>query len=310
MTVRSQTDGFVLVNALILVAAMAAAAILLLSRAEGGQTRLVAMQQAEMLIGGLDTYEALARAVLDRDLLAGGLDGPGDIWAEPITDAPLAHGSVSGQITDQQALFNINWLADPEDTFALESGRRLFQRIGLSPQKADAIIAYVSPVGPGNRATYAALRPPVSPLGGSLLMLDQLAALPELQPRDFALLRQHTTALPGRSPVNVNTADAGLLSAVLPQLSAARIDAALMRRRSERFPSTEAFFRDLGLLVDPQVPGAVDISRFSVGSNWFRADIVARLDDREARRQVLLRREGTVRGTQVEWRVSRFEPVP
>ena len=60
--------GFVLVNALIIVAALSVVSVWLLSRAETGRARAAAAQQAVQLELYLDAYEHLAITVLDRDL--------------------------------------------------------------------------------------------------------------------------------------------------------------------------------------------------------------------------------------------------
>lgn len=302
----NRSAGFVLVNALIIVAAMAAAATLLLSRAEGGRMRLVATQEADVLTHALDAFETLGRVLLDRDLRNGDVDGLNDTWAQTTIDVPLARGRVSGAITDQQALFNLNWLADSSDTLALEGWQVLLRRIGIAPQKGDAIVRFLSPQGPSNRAAFRGLDPPISPLGGGILFIDQLASLIELQPEDLNLLRRHTTALPTNSRVNVNSAGLNVLVAMLPQLSIARLDGVVQRRQKEPYPSLDAFFEELGLSTDPANPDAVDPTRYAIGSNWFGADIIATLDTRSASRRVLFRREAAPVGTQIEWRVSQF----
>ena len=298
--------GFVLVNALVLVAAMAAAAVVLLSRAESGRLRLAAMQEADALDHALDAFEALGRALLDRDLGQGALDTWDEVWTRTTHDVPLALGRVSGRIIDQQGLFNINWLTDPENARAREGLRRLLRQIGVAPQKGDAIAAFVSPQGPGNRAAYRGLEPPVAPLGGSILMLDQLAMLPEVSPDDIELMRPHFTVLPGNSAINVNTAGVALLSALLPEVPAPVLNSVLQRRVQAPFPSVEVFLAEVGLSSDPEDPEAVDPGFFSVGSNWFGAEITAVLEPRSASRRLLYRRESLSDGTQVEWRVSRF----
>lgn len=305
-TPSRRSAGFVLVNALIIVAALAAAATLLLSRAEGGRVRLVATQEADALTHALDAFEAYGRVILNRDLRKGDVDSLNDAWAQATIDVPLARGRVSGAITDQQALFNLNWLTDPDDTLAHEGWYVLLHRIGIAPQKGDAIVDFLSPQRPSNSTRFSRLDPPISPLGGGILLIDQLASLTELQPEDLNLLRRHTTALPTNSRVNVNSASIGVLAAMLPQLSIARLDGVVQRRRKDPYTSLDIFFEELGLSTAPENPDAVNPLRYAVGSNWFGADIIATLDTRSAKRRVLFRREDAPVGTQIEWRVTQF----
>ena len=307
------TRGFVLVNALVLVAAMAAAAALLLSRAESGRMRLAAAQEADALTAALDAYQALGQAVLTRDQRSGNTDTLQEAWADPGTDASLDPFGVrlSGQITDAQARYNINWLSVPEDPVARPAFDRLLARLGVSRQAGDVLAAFVSAQGPENRGAYAATTPPTAPLGGPVLMLDQLATIPDLRPEDLSLLRPYLTALPEAAPLNVNTAPLGTLIAMLPQASAGRLATALRARDRDPFPSVEAFFAAVGLPFESDDPEAADPGRFAVASDWFMAETTARLETetgpRQATRQMLFRRLGTGAGVEVAWRVSRFD---
>ncbi|WP_299297316.1 type II secretion system minor pseudopilin GspK [uncultured Tateyamaria sp.] len=307
MTRPHRSAGFVLVNALVLVAAMAAAAVLLLSRAESGRMRLSAAQEADVLTSGLAAYEAYGRAVLMRDLRSGGLDTLDDAWASDVAEVPLARGVVSGRISDQQGLFNVNWLADPVNVAAREGFNRLLSRLSIPKQVGDDIAAFVSPQGLGSTAGFDAATPPIAPLGGPILMVEQLAAIPALSPETLALLQPHIAALPGDSTVNINTATFDTLAAALPGVSDGRLRTALQSRRKEPFGSVDTFFQELGLAVQPEDPDAPNPGNFSVSSNWFLAEITAQDGDRRATRLVLYRRIGLLNGINVEWRVSRYD---
>lgn len=304
---RAADAGFVLVNALVLVAAMTAAAVFLLARAEGGRARLEAGQHEQVLRHGLDAVEALSRSILNRDLLVGSIDSTEDAWNAPLRDVALERGRVSGQIIDQQSLFNINWLADTQNERATEAFDALLARLGLSALIGDRIAAFVSPTGPSNRQSYRALSPSVAPLGGAILMRDQLGMIPEIAPRDLERLLPFITVLPPGSKMNLNTAIEPVLAAVLPQIPTARLPVLVQRRASDPYTSVEDFMLDAGVSIDPDAdPDAVDPTAFSIGSNWFEAQISATEGNRNAQRRVLLRRESTQDGTQVEWRVSNY----
>lgn len=307
MTGRGSDTGFVLVNALVLVAAMAAAAVFLLARAEGGRARLNSGQQEQVMRHGLDAVEALSRGLLDRDMRAGPIDGLDDVWRLPVQDVAIERGRVSGQIIDQQSLFNINWLADSQNERAQDSFDVLLFQLGISPVVGDALTAFVSPQGPLNTQAYRALNPPVAPLGGAILLPEQLEMIPEIATRDLERLAPYITVLPPSSKVNVNTVIAPVLAAVLPQIPPARIAVLLQRRVIEPYSSVEDFLLDAGLSTDiDEDPDAVDPNDFSVGSNWFEVLITVTEGTRSAERRVLLRRESTQVGSQVEWRVSRY----
>jgi len=72
-----QDAGFALINALIIVAAMSAAAVFLLQRGEAARLRLEQGRSAAQLTAYLDAGEVLMRLTLDADSRAGLADHPG-----------------------------------------------------------------------------------------------------------------------------------------------------------------------------------------------------------------------------------------
>lgn len=202
---RAKDQGFVLVNALVLVAALAAVATLLLSRAEQGRSRLEAGLVADQLSLSLDGFDALALSLLARD--SGDSDHLREPWAKPRPPLALARGEVAGQIQDLQGRFNVNWLSQTDTPLAQAAFVRLLARLGLPARIADDIRRFVTPGAElADRQRWLQRDPPLDPVGGPLLSADQLADLPGLSPRAYARLRPLITALPGDSRLNVNTA--------------------------------------------------------------------------------------------------------
>ncbi|WP_323783828.1 type II secretion system minor pseudopilin GspK [Thalassovita sp.] len=306
--------GFVLVNALVIVAALTAVAVFLLSRAETGRVRLLAGIEAEQLALNLDAYEAWAVTLLARD---GDpvRDHLGEDWANAAADLPLARGRVAGQITDMQGLFNLNWLADPDNLLARDAFDRLLARIGVPSNAGTAIRDLLRPGGPENRDAYLRLDPPLDPVGGSLLMRDQLRAIPGLSPQVLARLTPYITVIPGDSRLNVNTASEVILAAFLPDLPAATLNRIVTERDREPFASVEDFMTAAGLARPEQEqdteggddpdPAILSGDRVAVGSEWFRADLTAQLNGRSAERSTVLRRGPPPTRPEIAWRVSR-----
>ncbi|MEO0372284.1 MAG: type II secretion system minor pseudopilin GspK [Pseudomonadota bacterium] len=306
MMVRGRQSGFVLVNALILVAAMSAAAVFLLARAEDGRARLASVQTGEALRANLDAMEAFGNAVLSRDGRQGAVDSPKDIWARAIPGLDLERGQVSGRITDEQGLFNLNWLSNPENERAADAFDEILSRLGLGQQIGDAIAAYVSNAGPKNRNAYGQLDPGHVPLSGPILLLDQIAAIPEMSARDFDRLRPHVTALPVGTQLNVNTASEMILRAMLSELSGAQISSVLRQRDKEPYSDIELFFEELGQPTNiEEDPEAIEIGQFSVQSTWFKGRFSAEIETYQAARNVLYLRGGGGR-TATEWRITTF----
>lgn len=291
--------GFVLVNALVLVAALSVVALALLSRAEGGRVRMLAAGQAVQLELYLDAYEALSRSVLDGD--TGAVDHPGETWARAYTALPLDRGQVAGELRDLQGMFNLNWLTNPEDEETREAFDRLLARLGVAPRVGDGILAALSPGGAGQKAQRAQSVAEDLP-GGAALMLDQLP-IPD---KALARVRPYVTVLPGDSQLNVNTTTAPVLASFLPGVNLAALDALLGTRTREPFVSVDDFMGRMIETVGAELTSELNEDRFSVGSDWFEARITAGLEDRIATRIVVLRRFPLPEGAQVAYRQDRW----
>ena len=300
------TRGFVLVNALVLVAAMAAAAVFVLGRAEEGRAQLFAGQQATTLQMGLDAFEANARTLLARDAQRGPVDGLQDDWAQPLVEVPLEEVLLSGRLVDQQGLFNINWLALPANEDLRTGFDQLLGELGLSVAMGTAIAEFVSAEGVP-RAGFRGSDPAMAPRAGPLLMMDQLLALPQVTPRALTRLRAVATALPPATALNVNTASEAVLRAALPQLSPAQVTALLRRRAEAPFETVDTLVEELQIDTDiAKNPDAVNTARLAVASNWFGGQAEVQNGQALARREMLFLRLGGAQGAQVDWRVTRF----
>ncbi len=306
------SPGFVLVNALVLVAALAAMAVLLLARAEGGRQRLSQGIDAEQLTLNLDAFEALALARIASDDRA--VDHPDEPWATPVAALPLERGEVAGSLDDQQGRFNLNWLAGAPDGFHHQAFDRLCDRLGVPSRASAALRDFLRPGGPAQPGAFLLADPPTAPPGGSLLMVSQLRAVPGLPPEALARLAPHVAALDGASKLNVNTATPQVLAAMLPGLSAPVIDRIVQARKRTPYTSVDAFLIDVGLAraEDPRGDAPSDEEpaqqltedMVSVASNWFLARIDARLGPRSATRELLIERRALHEGPRTAWRVT------
>ncbi|CUH89343.1 Putative general secretion pathway protein K [Phaeobacter sp. CECT 5382] len=313
----STSAGFVLVNALVLVAALAAVATLLLMRSEQGRARLQTGLVADQLTLGLDAFDALALTRLARD--TSGSDHSNEVWARPQAPLPLARGEVNGQISDLQGRFNVNWLSDPDNLLAQKALHSLLAKLGLAPQIAQNIQSFVTPGGlsPAQRARWQRQAPPLDPVGGPLFSADQLAELPGLTPRAYARLRPLITALPADSRLNVNTAPPQVLAAFLPHLPAASLIRLTQRRDRSPFVSVEAFLTAARLdqppqqaQESPQTEGAkpthnqLQPDQISVSSAWFLVESSSQLETAFAHRITLLHRPRPGRRPALIWQVT------
>jgi general secretion pathway protein K len=283
--------GFILINALVLVAALAAAAVFMLARAEAVRLRSAAALEGAQLGLYLDAFEALALELLERDAAGGTpIDHSGESWARDLPPVPLDRGAVSGRISDLQGRFNLNRLANPEDAFSRASFERLAQRLGLSPQRVEEIVAFITPGGAGNENAFARASPPMVPVGGALLMREQLGLIPTLSERDLARLSPHVTVLPVAATLNVNTATPEVLASLFDSANAAGLAALVQEAKRQPFASPEAFVEELIKIVPPTELQELPDGFLGIGSTWFEAEIAAELDGRVVRRRAVINR--------------------
>ncbi|MFW2541362.1 type II secretion system minor pseudopilin GspK [Primorskyibacter sp. 2E107] len=323
--------GFVLVNALILVAALSAVAVLLLSRSEAGRARLEAGLTADQLALNLDAFEALSITTLARD--TNGIDHLGEAWAKPVPPVDLARGRVSGTHEDLQGKFNINWLAIPNLTLPGEAFDRLLAGLGIAPETGAAIRAFVQPGGPSDRARWRQQVPALEARGGAILDIGQLRQIPGLSDRNLERLLPFIAAVPGVSALNVNTASSEVLGAFFPDIPPAQMARLMAKRRQEPFPSKAVFLGEVGLAEgdagqsggasedgeeqtseeqgaeeERQAQRRQELERLvSVGSDWFRLDAQATYRGQTIRRIAVLQRKGVPAKVAVTWRMT-FRP--
>jgi general secretion pathway protein K len=299
-----RTRGFVLVNALVLVAALAGIAVVLLARAEGARARQAETQGAAQVALYLDAFEALGITLLAADRAGGVADHLGEAWARAGYDVPLDRGRVAGDIIDMQGRFNVNWLANPNSLWALESFALLLDRLALPPALGDRVAGFLSPNGPNDAGAYARQTPAIAPVGGPVLMLDQLLVIPGLRAEDFERLRPYLTALPGDMKLNVNTAPPEVLQSMIPGLGPVTADRLMQHRRTTPFASVEAFEQvAVQFGATTQLTDEV-LSRLGIGSTWFEMRISATLEGSARNRLTVFERRPLPAGLRVAYRLD------
>lgn len=295
--------AIVLAISVVAMAAMVATAIMVSQSTWARQLELTAehVQARAVLQAGADW----ARAVLSDDRRLGNIDHLGEPWALRLPPMPVENGELLGQIEDQQGLFNLNNLVSGGKVNAvqLEHFRRLLSILGLPSPLAYTLADWIDtdgepqPQGGAEDAYYLALDPPYLSANRPLIDAAELALVAGFDDNVRARLRPYVTALPGSTPVNVNTAPAEVLAAVIDGLDLGNAQSLVAQR-------DRAYFRDTGdftkRLPREAVAGAGDIS---VSSDYFSASLRVTIGGAQARGRALLSRLGTANGWPVVlWR--------
>ena len=290
-----------LAMSVVALAALGATAILVSQSTWARQAELAAGRaQAQAVIhAGLDW----ARAVLSDDRRLGEADHLGEPWALRLPAIPVENGSMAGRLEDQQGRFNVNNLQKngKVDPAQLAHFRRLLSILELPPALADALADWVDadsvpqPQDGAEDSAYLSLGTPYLAANRPLLDVAELALVRGFDRRVRDRLRPFLSALPRFTAINVNTAPAEVLAAIVEglPLDAARTIAG--RRDATYFRSPQEFFaklpRGLTALSD-------DVS---VGSDFFVATMEVSVGGAQARGSALLAR-GKTGWPAVVWR--------
>jgi general secretion pathway protein K len=289
---RQRGVAIVLAMGVVAVAVAAAAVVL---QAQGTWFRLDALRsdraQARALVeSGVDW----ARAVLFEDRRSGSADHAGEPWAARLDPVPVDGGDVAGRIVDLQGAFNVNNLVRDGKVVPAEllRFRRLLAVLALPPHLADALADWldadgdVRPGGGAEDGYYAALDPPYLAANRPLTDVADLALVRGFDDNVRARLGPFVAALPRPTPVNVNTAPAEVLFAVLSDVDLETARALVAQRERAYFASVGDFARRLpGAGVSP-------VAGLAVASDHFLVTVRARIGESSVSGTALLVRDG------------------
>lgn len=200
------------------------------------------------------------------------VDHFGQQWASPLTQASLkglllATGrdadddlrqiSVSGEIEDAQARFNLTNLLNQEalgqpyqiDANGVAAYRKLLSGLAMNTNLAGLTAAYLLRARGSGRAL-------------AIDMVEDLLAVPGYTPEMVQRLSRYVVILPDRSAVNINTTDAHVLAAVVPTLTEAQARQLVSARNQAFIQNTgdlENRMRAIAPGVSYPITGRVDV---------------------------------------------------
>jgi general secretion pathway protein K len=291
----------VLAMGVVALAAMAAAAIVVSQSTWARQVELTTehIQARAVLLAGADW----ARALLSDDRRLSNVDHLGEPWALKLPPLPVENGELVGQIQDQQGLFNVNNLITEGkiNVAQLAHFRKLLATLGLPDELADALVDWIDadnqpqPGDGAEDAYYLALDPPYLPANQAMIDVAELALVRGFDANVRARLRPYITALPGFTAINVNTAPAEVLTAVIDGLDLG--GAQLLVAQRDR-----AYYRDSNDFVS-RLPRGVTAATGDIGvsSSYFIATLRVTIGGAQARGIALLAR-GASGWPDIVWR--------
>ena len=145
MSALQRQRGAAIIVAMLIMALASAAAIAALQQQDLALRQLTTARDYEQATWVLKGGAHWARSILYQDGRISALDHGGELWASGLPRTDIEQGTVSGEITDQQGLFNVNNLALEERASArdIEVFRSLLEAIGLNADLAQAIADWI-----------------------------------------------------------------------------------------------------------------------------------------------------------------------
>jgi general secretion pathway protein K len=232
-----------------------------------------------------------ARAIVDAD--ARGIDYLGEPWALPLPATPVENGEVEGRIVDAQGMLNVNDLASAQHG-ALERRRftRLFAALGIPDTTLASVVDWVDADdvpqhGGAEDAWYAAEADASLAANGPATRIEELALVRGMTAPALARIAPFVTSLPPDTPVNVNTAPAEVLAALLDGIDSGALAALVASRGEHPFASPDDFRGRL-----PSGVSVIDPALVSVSTGYFLVTVRARQGETIAQARALIRRDG------------------
>ena len=237
-----------------------------------------------------------AKVILRADLRSGPVDHLGEPWAIPVVEtrldetvtagAKLDEGArnavLAGRISDAQAQFNLNSLAgeggQPSQPHR-EALRKLLSTVGRPESTADLIaqrvLQSVNSVAEGK--VVPATRLPIT-------RVADLLDVNGIDPTVVLALEPYVTVLPRPTPVNINTASAEVIAAMVPSLDLGSARRFVARRERTFYRTLEQAANDMDSrpVLNPIL--------LAVGSSFFSVVGVIRYERVESQSETLLER--------------------
>jgi len=294
MSAPRDQRGVVVIVALLIVALAATTAAFMLQQQDFAARQLEAARDYEQARWVLRGGTHWARAILAEDARISGSDHGRELWASGLPATDIEQGRISGAIYDQQGLFNLNNLArdgksSERDIATLQ---RILRTLTLSADLAEAIADWIdadsipNPRG-AEDADYLRLPAPYHAANRPIIDINDLLRVRGVDDAVLARLGPFVTALPLRTPVNVNLAPPEVLVGLVEGLSLSDAQILANNRLAAPFLSRDDFrarlaSRDLKVRDD----------EISVDSRFFLVEGRAQVGKADLRIRALLQRLG------------------
>lgn len=235
------------------------------------------LAQARQLAGAGIQWAA---AVLAQDASQSHYDHLAEPWATQMPAMPAEGGEIGGEVSDAQGRYNLNNLvrngnASPADILIYEA---LLQRLGLPQRLAMTLVDTldaddeISADG-AEDSHYLGQGPAYRSANHFLSDIDNLRYVDGYTAPVIERLRPYVSVLPGYNPVNINTASAMVVAAVLHDFPTAEIQQIMAARARIPYLDINDFRQRL---PTPELALRSSTERLDTRSQFFEVSVRAR----------------------------------
>jgi general secretion pathway protein K len=294
MKTKQQQRGVALITAVLIAALVTAVAVAMASRQHLDIRRTANLFDTDraylFALGG----ESFARMILADDRRKNNIDGLDEFWAKEVT-IPVEGAVLSGKMTDQQGLFNLNNLV-MDDGKPSEPDIKRFEHLlnvlGMDSKLVQPVVDWIDPdIEPhmpdgAEDDVYMQLNPPYRAANERMASPSELALVYGFSYADYQKLAPFVTALPVRTKLNINTAPPELLAIVVEGLTLQDGEALAEARGDEHYDKIEDF------IGQPMLQNrGVIAADLTVGSDYFLLQSGAEFDRGQMQLYSLLARD-------------------
>ena len=244
--------GVALITAILLTAIASMIAVSLIARQDLDIRRAGNVFDADRAYVFALGAEGWVRHILDRDDRK--KDSLEEDWALTLPPISVEGGKIAGRIEDLQGRFNLNNLVNAGQPSQpdIQLFQRLLGALGMNPDIAIAAVDWADedinatfPAG-AEDDEYSSLPTPYRAANRPFVSPSELRLVKGVTLEIYETLAPYVAALPVRTPINVNTAPAPLLAALVSELtsnamSAEDAEEIVARREEKSFSSVEDF---------------------------------------------------------------------
>lgn len=254
--------------------------------------------------------ESWARRLLTDDAADNQLDSLEDNWAQPLPVLPVEGGFLTGCIHDLQGRFNLNnlqqyntdsWNDELASLFSsdLDAYLSLLAILELDSNELRAAVivdwtdADSEVLVSGSIEDYSLEIPSRLSANRQIVSIDELAGLAGYSNSDVLYLYPYVTALPGTTPINVNTASSELLAALSPVMDLFLVEELLLERPFEELDDFYTFVaQSTGYMSETELRQQLPPSMVDISSEYFELLTTVNLVDQQIKMRSLIQRNG------------------